>query len=154
AIASSSGKDVMTFAPSSSSVKELKKQGFAQSNTIQAFMRNTLLQDVARGKILLVDEAGFLSSRQMRWMVKFASDKGCRLLLCGDTRQHHGVERGDSVRVLENFGALKPAVLTKIFRQKIAALREAIGDLAKGKTLQGFDKLDQYGAVIEIEDQA
>jgi hypothetical protein len=52
------------------------------------------------------------------------------------------------------FGALKPAVLTKIFRQKIAALREAVGELAKGKTESGFDKLDQCGAIVEIEDQA
>jgi hypothetical protein len=45
-------------------------------------------------------------------------------------------------------------VLTKIFRQKIAPLREAIGDLAKGKTESGFDKLDAAGAIVEIEDQA
>src|SRR5215471_20948302 len=101
-----------------------------------------------------LDEAGFLSAKQMRWIVQFANNKGCRLILSGDTRQHHSVERGDSVRVLENLGALKPAVMTKIFRQKVAALREAIGELAKGKTVEGFDKLDQYGAIIEIEDQA
>jgi len=102
----------------------------------------------------LVDEAGFLSAKQMRWIVAFASENGCRLILSGDTRQHHSVERGDSVRVLENLGALKPAALTKIFRQKIAALREAVGDLAKGKTKSGFDKLEQCGAIVEIEDQA
>jgi hypothetical protein len=50
-------KDVMTFAPSSSSVKELKKQGFAQSNTIQTFMRNTLLQGECTHGLL-----GFVSS--------------------------------------------------------------------------------------------
>jgi hypothetical protein len=44
-------------------------------------------------------------------------------------------------------------VLTKIFRQKIAALREAIGELAKGKTESGFDKLDRHGAIVEIEER-
>jgi conjugative relaxase-like TrwC/TraI family protein len=154
AIVNLSGKDVLVFAPSSPSVEVLKQEGFAQSDTVQKLMRNTLLQDVAKGKILLVDEAGFLSAKQMHWIVKFASENGCRLILSGDTRQHHSVERGDSVRVLENLGALKPAVLTKIFRQKIAALRDAIGELAKGKTESGFDKLDKYGAIHEIEGQA
>ena len=154
AIAGLSGKDVLVFAPSSSATKQLKEEGFTQSDTVQKLMRNTVLQDVARGNILLVDEAGFLSAKQMRWIVAFASENGCRLILSGDTRQHHSVERGDSVRVLENLGALKPAALTKIFRQKIAALREAVGDLAKGKTKSGFDKLEQCGAIVEIEDQA
>jgi conjugative relaxase-like TrwC/TraI family protein len=154
AVASLSGKDVMVFAPSSSAVQELKRKGFKASDTVQGLMRNQFLQDIAKGKVLMVDEAGFLSAKQMRWMVEFASKNVCRLILSGDTRQHHGVERGDSVRVLEDLGVLRPAVLTKIFRQKVAALREAIGELANGKTLEGFDKLDQYGAIIEIEDQA
>jgi ATP-dependent exoDNAse (exonuclease V) alpha subunit len=154
AIANLSGRDVLVFAPSLSATQVLKEQGFNAADTVQGLMRNPILQDVARGKILLVDEAGFLSAKQMCWIVKFASENGCRLILSGDPRQHHSVERGDSLRVLENLGALKPAALTKIFRQKIAALREAISELAKGKTLEGFDKLDQYGAIIEVQDQA
>jgi hypothetical protein len=63
AIVNLSGKDVLVFAPSSPSVEVLKKEGFTQSDTVQKLMRNTLPQDVARGKILLVDEAGFLSTK-------------------------------------------------------------------------------------------
>ena len=154
AVVDLSGKDILVFAPSSSAVEVLKKEGFKASETIQGLMRNECLQDIVKGKVLLVDEAGFLSAKQTRWIVQFANNNGCRLILSGDTRQHHSVERGDSVRVLENLGALKPALLTKIFRQKVAALREAIGELAEGKTLEGFDKLDQYGAIIEIEEPA
>ena len=74
--------------------------------------------------------------------------------LCGDSRQHHAVERGDSLRVLEKTGALQPAALTKIFRQKIPALRDAIQELARGNTEEGFDKLDAFGVIQEVEDQA
>ena len=153
AIAILARKDVMVFAPSSSAVEVLKNEGFNASETVQGLMRNEFLQDVAKGKVLLVDEAGFLSAKQMRWIADFASKNGCRLVLSGDTRQHHSVERGDSVRVLETLGALKSAVLTKIFRQKVAALREAIGELAKGKTVEGFYKLDQYGAIMRTRQQ-
>jgi ATP-dependent exoDNAse (exonuclease V) alpha subunit len=110
-IASLSGKDVMVFAPSSSAVEVLKQEGLSASETVQGLMKNPFLQDIAKGKVLLVDEAGFLSAKQMHWIVKFASQSDCRLILSGDTRQHHSVERGDSLRVLENLGALKPARL-------------------------------------------
>jgi hypothetical protein len=44
------------------------------------------------------------------------------------------------------------AALTKIFRQQIPALRDAIQELSQGRTESGFDKLDQFGAIQEIED--
>jgi hypothetical protein len=44
------------------------------------------------------------------------------------------------------------AVLTKIYRQQIPALREAIEDLSKGRTAEGFDKLDKFGVIQEIAD--
>jgi ATP-dependent exoDNAse (exonuclease V) alpha subunit len=113
-----------------------------------------LLQDVARGQILWVDEAGFLSSRQMPWLVQFADQNGWRLILSGDTRQHHAVERGDALRVLEDAGVVTQASLSKIVRQQIEPLREAMTDLSQGRTKDGFDKLDIYGAVHEFEDKA
>ena len=152
ALAALSGKDVLVMAPSSSAVQVLKEQGFVALDTFQKLMDSALLQDVARGKILWIDEAGFLSTRQMRWAVEFAARNDCRLILSGDTRQHHGVERGDALRVLERAGAVAQAALTKIFRQQITALREAIYDLSTGSTESGFDKLEAFGAVHEVEE--
>jgi conjugative relaxase-like TrwC/TraI family protein len=94
AIAGLSRKDVMVFAPSSSAVEVLKKEGFKASDTVQRLMKSSFLQDIAKGKILVVDEAGFISAKQMHWIFNFASKNGCRLILSGDTRQHHSVERG------------------------------------------------------------
>ena len=131
ALAALSGKDVLVMAPSSSAVQVLKEQGFVALDTFQKLMESSLLQDVARGRIIWIDEAGFLSTRQMRWAVEFAARNDCRLILSGDTRQHHGVERGDALRVLERAGAVAQAALTKIFRQQIAALRDAVYDLRK-----------------------
>ena len=45
-------------------------------------------------------------------------------------------------------------MLTKIYRQRIPELREAIGDLGKGRTAEGFDKVDKFGAIQEIADEA
>ena len=97
---------------------------------------------------------GILSAKQMRWLAKFAAENQCRLILCGDSRQHHAIERGDSLRVLEKTSAIRPAGLTKIFRQRIPALRDAIQELSRGETEKGFDKLDEFGVIQEIEDEA
>jgi ATP-dependent exoDNAse (exonuclease V) alpha subunit len=78
----------------------------------------------------------------------------CRLVLTGDTKQHHSVERGDALRILERSGAIAQAVLTKIHRQRIPELRAAIEDLSEGRTTQGFDKLDKFGAIQEIANDA
>jgi hypothetical protein len=154
AVAALSGKDVFVVAPSSSGVKILKQQGFAILDTFQKLMDNASLQEVARGKIVWIDEAGFLSTRQMRWAVDFAARNDCRLILSGDTRQHHAVERGDAMRLMEQTGAVAHAALTKSFRQQIAALRDAVYDLSTGKTESGFSKLDAFGAIHEVEDNA
>jgi AAA domain len=70
----------------------------------------------------------------------------------GDTKQHHSVQRGDALRILEQSGVISHATLTNIHRQRIPELRAAIEDLSKGRTGEGFDKLDKSGAIQEIAD--
>jgi conjugative relaxase-like TrwC/TraI family protein len=154
AIESLSGKHVMVLAPSSTAVEVLRGQGFAQADTLQQFQLNPELQQAAKGQVLWVDEAGFLSVRQMLELQEFAVEHDCRLVVTGDTKQHHSVQWGDALRILERSGVIAQAVLTKIYRQRIPELREAIEDLSKGRTAEGFDKLEKFGAIQEIPDDA
>jgi hypothetical protein len=75
-------------------------------------------------------------------------------ILSGDTRQHHSVDRGDALRVLEGSGSVRQAALARILRQRVPDLREAIQDLSQGRTEVGFDKLEAVGVVHELEDHA
>jgi ATP-dependent exoDNAse (exonuclease V) alpha subunit len=43
----------------------------------------------------VIDEASMLSVPQMLWLVKYAREKGSRVLLVGDSAQHRSVERGE-----------------------------------------------------------
>jgi conjugative relaxase-like TrwC/TraI family protein len=149
-----STRNVFVFAPSSSAVEVLRREGFTRAETLQKLMHDEELRLQTRRQILWVDEAGFLSVRQMSELVAFALENDCRLILSGDTRQHHGVERGDALRILERAGVIEQAALTKIFRQQIAALREAVSDLARGRTERGFDRLEAFGAIAEVEGEA
>jgi hypothetical protein len=116
-------------------------------------MINPELQDAARGGVLRIDEASFLSARAGRWLLEFARDSGTRLVVPGDVRQHHSVERGDWLRVMEQTGAICYAAITKIFRQQIAPLRDAVRDLSQGKIEEGLDKLEKFGAICQVEDK-
>ena len=50
----------------------------------------------------------------------------------------------DALRILERSGLIEQAALTKIFRQQIAALREAVNDLAAGRSERGFNRLEEF----------
>src|SRR5260370_32535588 len=62
-----------------SRLEVLKEQGFPAYDKFRHFMESELLQDAARGTILWIDEAGSLSTRQMRWTVDFARGSDCQL---------------------------------------------------------------------------
>jgi hypothetical protein len=55
---------------------------------------------------------------------------------------------------LEQLGVIAQAALTEIHRQRIPELCSAIEDLSKGRTGEGFEKLDKFGAIQEIADAA
>ena len=150
AIESLSARHVITLAPSSSAVRELKRCGF-RAYTVAKFFHSEELQDAARGQVLWVDEGSFVSMRQMLDVLRFCERHANRLILSGDPRQHHGVERGDALRLLEDEGVVRPAELKQILRQRLKAIREAVIEIASGRPQTGFDKLDAYGCIHEHE---
>jgi conjugative relaxase-like TrwC/TraI family protein len=149
-----SAREVRVFAPSASAVEVLRKEGFTSAETLQQLQENQELRLQIRNRILWVDEAGFLSLKQMNALIALAIANDCRVVLSGDTRQHHGVERGDALRILEKSGLIEQAALTKIFRQQIAALREAVNDLSAGRPERGFRRLEESGVIQEIEEDS
>jgi conjugative relaxase-like TrwC/TraI family protein len=155
AVESMSGRRVYAFAPSSSAADELRKVGFTHADTLHKLGTDEILQSQLEGQIVWMDEASFKSVNQMRWLVRFCQRHDCRLILSGDTKQHHGVERGDAMRLLSKSGAVEQAALTEIHRQRVPELKEAVRQLSKG-TQKGheaaFDRLDAFGVVEEVED--
>ena len=65
---------------------------------------------------------------------------------------HGWIARGDLMWVLQEHGGLKPFRLAEIKRQESGLYKAAVQLLSKGKTLEGFDKLDAIGWVKEIRE--
>ena len=143
------GRQVLALAPTRSAVEELQKAGFPDAITVERFLQDPREQAALRGQVLVVDEAGMLSGRQMAGLLKLAEQHAARIVFSGDTKQIQSVEASDALRVLEQESPLKSVSLTQVQRQTLASYREAIQELRRDPE-RGFGQLEQIGAIREM----
>jgi len=144
-----SGTQVVAVAPTRSAVDELQKVGFRDAMTVSRLLEDQEAQRTLRGKVLIVDEAGLVSGRQMQSVLHLAEDHGARIIFSGDTRQIRSVEASDALRILETESGLKSISLTGVQRQTNPDYREAIKTMRRSPE-EGFAKLEELGAVREV----
>lgn len=159
------GHPVVTLAPQRQQVRDLATSGFPSVTTLADFLTRKTMKERA---VILLDEAGQVSGRQMAELVQLVQSGNGRLILSGDTRQHGPVEASDAMLALERYANLKPAELKRIRRQnpmlgraneekrEIRRYRRAVADAAAGKLADSFAGLEQLGVVVAcpLGDQA
>ncbi len=143
------GHEVLAVAPTRSAVEELGHVGFSAALTVERLLQDEQAQREARNKVLIVDEAGMLSGRQMFELLQLAERRSVRLVFSGDTRQIQSVEASDALRILEQESHLKSTSLTQVQRQSAPDYRAAIEELRRSPA-RGFEKLEEIGAVHEV----
>src|ERR1017187_6607240 len=143
------GREVLAVAPARGAVEELQKVGFRDAMTISRLLDDPKAQTALHGRVLVVDEAGMVSGRQMEGLLKLAEREEARILFSGDTRQLQSVEASDALRILEQESRMKSVSLTAVQRQTQAQYRDAIQTLRHSPE-QGFEKLEKLGAVREV----
>jgi len=143
------GHEVLAVAPTRSAVDELEKVGFRDAMTVSRLLEAQEPQGALRGRVLIVDEAGMVSGRQMQSLLHFAEDQGARIVLSGDTRQIPSVEASDALRILERESGLKSVSLTEVQRQTNSVYREAVKTMRHSPE-EGFAQLEKLGAIREV----
>ena len=143
------GRNVQAVAPTRSAVNELQQVGFLQAMTIQRLLVDPQEQANLRDRVLIVDEGGMVSARQMTALLPLAERQAARVVFSGDTRQLQSVEAGDALRILQRESGLRSVSLTQVQRQTSEAYREAIETLREDPA-RGFEQLEQMGAVREV----
>ena len=147
----------LALAPSSSASRgELRKAGFRDATTLAAFFESQKLQYEMRGQMLIVDEAGMMSTKDMTRLMDIAQRDDMRVWFVGDYRQHASVDAGDAFRLLQTEGGLKYAELTENRRQIREPHQEAIDFMSTGTAegiLKGFNQLDRLGSVVVEPDR-
>ncbi len=127
----------------------LRKDGFAEAETIARFMLDESLQESARGAALLVDEAGLISMRLGDPFFEKAEKLGARVILVGDTGQNNPVERGRAFEFLRKDAGMAVAELTEIQRQD-GAYRQFVELYASGEVRRAVTSLWSMGAMHEL----
>jgi len=143
------GQKVMAVAPTMSAVEELQKVGFGDAMSLDRLLLDQRAQSALEGAVVVLDEAGMVSGRQMHELLKLAEQQSARIVFSGDTKQIQSVEAGDALRVLENESRLKSTSLIEVHRQTPSEYRDAIQELRRDPEA-GFEKLDRMGAVHEV----
>jgi conjugative relaxase-like TrwC/TraI family protein len=154
------GKDVFACAPSAEAVEVLREDGFKNAQTVERFLIDPKMHEQVKGGVLLVDEAGLLSVKDMKRIFDVAEQQGARVILSGDSKQHSAVYRGDALRILEKDAGLRVGRLSQIRRQINENYRNAVKAISEGDTVgkdgntalqSGIEMLDDMGAIVEVE---
>ncbi len=110
---------LLVFAPTSEAARDvLRGEGFHNAETVARLLVNEVYQEQARDAVWWIDEAGLLSVRQMNELLALAEKLGSRIVLVGDPKQHHSVERGQGFNLLAKHGLVTVAHVSEIMRQR------------------------------------
>jgi ATP-dependent exoDNAse (exonuclease V) alpha subunit len=139
-------------APTASAADVLpRKDGFAEAATLAKVLQSETLP---RRAVLVLDEAGFVGTKDMAKLFDLARRADARVVLVGDTGQHAPVAQGDALRIIEEHSGYRFGQLTQIRRQRSEEFKETVSLAAKQQTGEAFSRLQKAGEVVEVADNA
>lgn len=102
-----------------------------------------------KGDVLVVDEAGMVSSEQLARVLKIVEDAGAKAVLVGDPMQLQPIQAGAAFRaIVERIGF---AELTGVRRQREQWARDASRLFARGKVEEALDAYVQHDRIVQLE---
>ena len=100
---------------------------------------------LGRGDVFVIDEAGMIGSRQLSRFVNEAEARGAKIVLVGDHEQLQAIGAGAPFRAIaEQIGH---AELSEIRRQRVDWQREASVDFATHRTAEGLAAYREHGDI-------
>jgi conjugative relaxase-like TrwC/TraI family protein len=145
------GYQVEGLAPTSRAAQKLAEAGM-ETQTLQRHLARGEQPDDGQKRLYVVDESSMASTKQMHTFVERLKEND-RVLFVGDVRQHEAVGAGRPYAQLQEAG-MRTARLDEIIRQKDPALKEAVGQLARGEVQEAIANLNSQGRVHEIGDRS
>lgn len=142
-----SGKRVIGAAVAGKAAEGLQRSSGIPSRTIAAWeVAWAQGRDILNsGDVLVLDEAGMVSSKQMAMLVSAIERTGAKLVLVGDAAQLQPIEAGAAFRaIVERIGA---AELAQVRRQRAPWQQQATQDLARGNVRRALKAYRAAGSV-------
>jgi conjugative relaxase-like TrwC/TraI family protein len=99
--------------------------------------------------VLIADEAGLLSSRDMHALLRAVGKAGAKIILVGDRRQLQAIGAGPGLDLVAR--AVEAARVSNIVRQREAWAREAITAFGTGQSASALQAFADRGLLIEAD---
>jgi ATP-dependent exoDNAse (exonuclease V) alpha subunit len=122
--------------------KELQRLGIEAMAT-DAWLARTKEPFLDANTVLVVDEAGLLSSRQMLAITRKAAEARAKIVCVGDREQLQALGAGPGLSILASVTGTTR--VDTIVRQREAWMRTAVTDFAKGRAKRGLAAFEERG---------
>jgi conjugative relaxase-like TrwC/TraI family protein len=99
--------------------------------------------------LLVVDEAGLLSSREMHGILQSVERSGARLLLVGDRGQLQAIGAGAGLSLV--IDAAAASHIRTVVRQRDSWLRSAIADFGRGRAADALKAFENHELLVEAD---
>lgn len=106
-------------------------------------------QFLDRNSVLVVDESGLLSSRQMHAVLTEVAQAGAKVILVGDRGQLQAIGAGPGLQIVAS--VVEASRVDTIVRQREAWSRKAVMDMAKGRIAQALDAFAERGLITTCD---
>ncbi|MDJ0680793.1 MAG: MobF family relaxase [Xenococcaceae cyanobacterium MO_167.B52] len=137
------------LAPSAAAATELKQGTDISCQTLDSYL-TTPLKSLPEKELIVVDEAGMISSSQMQTLLERTKQTNSRLLLIGDTKQLAAVQAGSPFKLLQERTKIPTVRIDENVRQQNINLKEVVDLLASGKIEQGYQQLQANGSIKQM----
>lgn len=127
-----SGSRVIGLAPTNAVAATMRNDGFREGRTVASELKRqeNLTRPWDKNTVVVVDEAGMLSTNNLSQLISHAKETGAKILLVGDDRQLASIERGGMFSHIAK--AARAVELSDVRRQKAAWMKDASMAASRG----------------------
>ena len=153
------GVATIGLAPTTRAASELESAGTQDIRTIASWLmtKPELGADGTQirneNRLIILDEAGMVSSEDMDRVMKKLDAEGGRLLLVGDPQQLRAVAAGTPFEQMLKTGAIRYAEVDEVQRQRDPRLREMAQVWARGDAVAAVKIAQEYMRTVAITEQ-
>lgn len=151
---SKNGNRVIGLAPSGAAASSLEESAGIKSQTVHSLLINIEKgeEQLKRGDILVVDEAGMLDTRTLHKLASYAEKSGAKLVLVGDAFQLEAVGSAGLFGTLQNtIGAAEIKTIARQKKAEMSAISQAWYDGKPGDALNMMLAGDAGRDLINVE---
>ncbi|MGS0724772.1 MobF family relaxase [Shewanella sp. 0m-11] len=147
------GYQVLGASIAKSAANNLAREANIETHTIAKLIKDAESKRITlSNKLILIDEAGQVSTKDLLKLIDLSTQHDCKLLLVGEDKQLDAIEHAGALRYLSQPEIIGTTRIETIRRQREQWSKQVVVDLRDGRALQALNELDNRGLLNFSED--